>query len=218
MFEAVSSLLQNIVLVSFPQARFPIVRSCHWCKEILRAPWILAVRDKIRQHNICVCRTGKATSSQGQEKKELQCPTPKKPSNGKLVSCNDRSFQGSCKITCDRGYYLHGPSVRYCATSGNSLKWTGNTPTCRVKTCKSLTKPQNGQVMPEICTTAPKHRQKCTFSCNAGYTGSKNTPFSITCDDGHWSSSTVFYCSDLTPPKFDNCPSPLNVSADSGST
>lgn len=72
--------------------------------------------------------------------------------------------------------------------------------------------------MPEICTTAPKHRQKCTFSCNAGYTGSKNTPFSITCDDGHWSSSTVFYCSDLTPPKFDNCPSPLNVSADSGST
>ena len=64
-----------------------------------------------------------------------------------------------------------------------------------VKTCKGLTKPQNGRVTPEICTTAPKHLQKCTFSCNVGYTGSKRTPFSITCYDGRWSSSTGFYCS-----------------------
>ena len=64
-----------------------------------------------------------------------------------------------------------------------------------VKTCKSLTRPENGRVTPEICTREPKHRQKCTFGCNAGYTGYKRTPFSITCYDGHWSASTGFYCS-----------------------
>lgn len=62
---------------------------------------------------------------------ELECPEPEKPKNGKLVSCSDRKYQGSCKIKCDPGYSLNGPSVRYCTTSGESVKWTGSTPTCQ---------------------------------------------------------------------------------------
>ncbi|XP_020621701.1 sushi repeat-containing protein SRPX-like [Orbicella faveolata] len=87
-----------------------------------------------------------------------------------------------------------------------------------VKRCAKLTEPQNGRVTPEICKTTPKHRQRCTFYCNAGYAGSKSTPYSITCDDGDWSSSIGFYCADRTPPKFNNCPISLNVYADSGQT
>lgn len=166
----------------------------------------------------CSCKTGYKKS--GLKCEKLQCPTPTRPSNGKLESCHDRSYRGSCKVTCYRGYYLNGPSVRYCLTSGNSVKWTGSTPTCQVKTCQRLPDPQNGQIRPEICKTAPKHGQRCTFSCNAGYTGSESTSYSITCEDGSWRrSSTGFYCSDRTPPKFNNnCPIFLNVSADSGQT
>ena len=62
----------------------------------------------------------------------LKCPEPKEPKNGEL-SCSDHSYRGMCSIKCNPGYSLNGPSVRRCVTSGDSVKWTGSTPTCQSK-------------------------------------------------------------------------------------
>ena len=57
-----------------------------------------------------------------------KCPFPKELKNGQLYFRGQQPSHQMFDITCDRGYYLHGPSLRTCQPDG---KWSGDDPICK---------------------------------------------------------------------------------------
>ena len=61
-------------------------------------------------------------------------------------------------------FKLFGSSIRLCLPSG---KWSGDQPSCKVKTCRPMKPPNNGYVS---CTTRNYQVDTiCEFGCNFGY-------------------------------------------------
>ena len=62
------------------------------------------------------------------------CGNPGEPDNAIVIMGNHWAGE-YIRYLCNPGYTMIGPAVRRCLPSG---KWSGNTPTCKVKNVNSL--------------------------------------------------------------------------------
>lgn len=97
-------------------------------------------------------------------------PKLQNPSNGR-VECTNKNIEGSvCTFSCERGYDLSGTDGKTleteCRNDGDSTSWTVAAPTCQVRRCPRLEKPENGDV---LCQNGRIVGSKCTFTCNMGF-------------------------------------------------
>ena len=106
----------------------------------------------------CRCREG-FTYKRGQCV-VMDCPANLPPENGYFIRNECKNvFNSACGVRCNSGYQvtnnllthclghtilqMSGSSVRLCLPSG---QWSGEAPTCRVKTCRQMSPPTNGFV------------------------------------------------------------------------
>ncbi|XP_056432175.1 sushi, von Willebrand factor type A, EGF and pentraxin domain-containing protein 1-like [Gadus chalcogrammus] len=120
----------------------------------------------------CVCERGHYGKGQQHECTVVHCPKLSPPANGFFIqnACNNR-HDAACGVKCLPGFDLQGTGIRLCQADG---AWSGTTPSCRVRSCPPLSRPQHGHMR---CTEeggggvgggAP-YRAECTAGCERGY-------------------------------------------------
>uniref|UniRef100_A0A8C4ZWE3 Sushi, von Willebrand factor type A, EGF and pentraxin domain-containing protein 1 n=1 Tax=Gadus morhua TaxID=8049 RepID=A0A8C4ZWE3_GADMO len=118
----------------------------------------------------CVCQPG--YRAVGLACQVVHCPKLSPPANGFFIqnACNNR-HDAACGVKCLPGFDLQGTGIRLCQADG---AWSGTTPSCRVRSCPPLSRPQHGHMR---CTEeggggvgggAP-YRAECTAGCERGY-------------------------------------------------
>uniref|UniRef100_UPI00398EE43F sushi, von Willebrand factor type A, EGF and pentraxin domain-containing protein 1 n=1 Tax=Pristiophorus japonicus TaxID=55135 RepID=UPI00398EE43F len=111
----------------------------------------------------CVCKEGYRPV--GQVCQVVQCPELQPPQNGYFIqnSCNNH-YNSACGIRCKLGFDLVGSSIRLCQSNG---LWSGLDPSCRVRSCARLRKPEHGSIN---CSTGDtSYKTICYVTCNKGY-------------------------------------------------
>ncbi|XP_018783178.1 PREDICTED: fibrillin-1 isoform X2 [Bactrocera latifrons] len=76
-------------------------------------------------------------------------------------------YNTRCKVWCNQGYRLEGPTQRFCNASG---QWDDFESRCVPTTCPRLNQPNNGGIVPAACTTG--HAvigERCQLRCQPGY-------------------------------------------------
>uniref|UniRef100_A0A4W3I336 Sushi, von Willebrand factor type A, EGF and pentraxin domain containing 1 n=1 Tax=Callorhinchus milii TaxID=7868 RepID=A0A4W3I336_CALMI len=112
----------------------------------------------------CVCKEGYRALGQLCQA-VVQCPELQPPQNGYFIQnvCNNQ-YNAACGIRCKVGFDLSGSSIRLCQSNG---QWSGSDPSCRVRTCPRLRKPEHGFV--NCSTNSPSYKTVCHVTCNKGY-------------------------------------------------
>ncbi|KAK4887668.1 hypothetical protein RN001_003939 [Aquatica leii] len=124
----------------------------------------------------CKCKSGYRAS------KDYKCETIKclklsPPKNGYFVRRKEcgNVLNNACGVRCEVGFSLIGSSIRLCQMNGT---WSGDAPSCQVKTCKSLPTPAHGSISCAHADLGTKYKNSepdmpvdtvCSFSCNKGY-------------------------------------------------
>ncbi|XP_061395029.1 fibrillin-1-like, partial [Musca vetustissima] len=101
-----------------------------------------------------------------------QCHPLAAPPNG-AIHCTKyrhkkkRFYQTRCKVWCNPGYVLQGPTHRYCNASG---QWDNHDNLCLPKTCPPLATPLSGVITPLSCLLGQSGvGEQCHLKCNAGH-------------------------------------------------
>jgi hypothetical protein len=100
------------------------------------------------------------------------------PENGYIVKKRDcgNVLNSACGIRCEVGYTLVGSSIRLCQKNAS---WSGDKPSCQVKTCTKLIPPAYGSMIcshSDLGITYNDTEQNlpvdtvCTFKCQDGKT------------------------------------------------
>ncbi|CRK94788.1 CLUMA_CG008282, isoform A [Clunio marinus] len=77
-------------------------------------------------------------------------------------------YRTKCAISCDKGYKLHGPSIKHCNGTGY---WDDNgDPICVPLACPRLAKPDHGTILPANCMYGETFSgERCFLHCPSGY-------------------------------------------------
>ncbi|KAJ8262626.1 hypothetical protein GJAV_G00168500 [Gymnothorax javanicus] len=111
----------------------------------------------------CVCKPG--YSPMGETCEVVHCPQISPPENGFFIQnvCNNH-FNAACGVRCKPGFHLTGSSIRLCQPNGH---WSGSDPSCRVRTCRTLSPPRHGRL--NCSEGSASFRTRCEIYCAAGY-------------------------------------------------
>ncbi|XP_023867076.2 sushi, von Willebrand factor type A, EGF and pentraxin domain-containing protein 1 [Salvelinus sp. IW2-2015] len=111
----------------------------------------------------CVCKQG--YRSRGKTCEEVYCPELSPPGNGFFIHnvCNNQ-FNAACGVRCQPGYDRQGSGIRLCQPNGT---WSGSPPSCRVRSCPTLSPPQHGHM--NCSTGVASYRAACEVRCAKGY-------------------------------------------------
>ncbi|XP_052810469.1 uncharacterized protein LOC128238517 isoform X2 [Mya arenaria] len=94
------------------------------------------------------------------------CGSVDVPANGTIENPNETSFKNVTRFKCNLGYTLIGNVSMVCSVNSSGIMfWSGAIPTCRIKDCAALGRPDNGEVHYQSTT----YRQNATYKCNNGY-------------------------------------------------
>ncbi|KAK1890334.1 Sushi von Willebrand factor type A EGF and pentraxin domain containing protein 1, partial [Dissostichus eleginoides] len=111
----------------------------------------------------CVCKPGYQPI--GMTCQVVYCPALSPPENGFFIQnvCNNH-FDAACGVRCQPEFDLQGTGIRLCQADGS---WSGTPPSCRVRSCPALTRPQHGSLR---CTDGGSSRRaECQQGCERGY-------------------------------------------------
>nr|XP_022902897.1 sushi, von Willebrand factor type A, EGF and pentraxin domain-containing protein 1-like isoform X2 [Onthophagus taurus] len=129
----------------------------------------------------CKCKSGFQPTNDNRCE-VLKCEKLAAPEHGYFVKKRECAnvLNSACGIRCEIGYILEGTSIRLCQANAT---WSGQEPSCLVKTCEALQTPLHGnmtckhQELETTYTNEPKLPVDtvCSFSCDQGRTllGSK---------------------------------------------
>nr|XP_046184667.1 sushi, von Willebrand factor type A, EGF and pentraxin domain-containing protein 1-like isoform X3 [Oncorhynchus gorbuscha] len=111
----------------------------------------------------CVCKQG--YRSQGKTCEVVYCPELSPPGNGFFIHnvCNNQ-FNAACGVRCQPGYDRQGSGIRLCQPNGT---WSGSPPSCRVRSCPTLSPPQHGYM--NCSKGVASYRAACEVRCAKGY-------------------------------------------------
>ncbi|XP_064877916.1 sushi, von Willebrand factor type A, EGF and pentraxin domain-containing protein 1-like isoform X4 [Oncorhynchus nerka] len=111
----------------------------------------------------CVCKQG--YRSQGKTCEVVYCPELSPPGNGFFIHnvCNNQ-FNAACGVRCQPGYDRQGSGIRLCQPNGT---WSGSPPSCRVRSCPTLSPPQHGHM--NCSKGVASYRAACEMRCAKGY-------------------------------------------------
>ncbi|KAI4808144.1 hypothetical protein KUCAC02_000212 [Chaenocephalus aceratus] len=111
----------------------------------------------------CVCKPGYQPI--GMTCQVVYCPALSPPENGFFIQnvCNNH-FDAACGVRCQPEFDLQGTGIRLCQADGS---WSGTPPSCRVRSCPALARPQHGSLR---CTDGGSTRRaECQLGCERGY-------------------------------------------------
>ncbi|XP_023294548.2 fibrillin-2 isoform X6 [Lucilia cuprina] len=101
-----------------------------------------------------------------------QCQPFEAPANGE-IHCTKyrhkkkRFYNTKCKVWCNQGYRLEGPSHRHCNASG---QWDDHENKCLPIVCPRIPTPRNGVMLPQSCSLGSTYMgEQCRLKCNAGF-------------------------------------------------
>uniref|UniRef100_A0A0K8V5N2 Fibrillin-2 n=1 Tax=Bactrocera latifrons TaxID=174628 RepID=A0A0K8V5N2_BACLA len=100
-------------------------------------------------------------------------------------------YNTRCKVWCNQGYRLEGPTQRFCNASG---QWDDFESRCVPTTCPRLNQPNNGGIVPAACTTG--HAvigERCQLRCQPGYVPI-GLSVAICTAELTWSPNATFEC------------------------
>ncbi|KAL4229789.1 hypothetical protein ACF0H5_010180 [Mactra antiquata] len=123
-------------------------------------------------NNISQCTPSGSWSS---SEPSCLCVSPSVPTNGSVILSANLSM---VTYSCDLGFTINGPEVRYCETDGTG--WTSLDPTCTL--CESITPPNNGSVT----TSSNGTFTTVIYSCDTGFT-MNGSDLSVCLSNGSWS-------------------------------
>ncbi|CAH0560178.1 unnamed protein product [Brassicogethes aeneus] len=122
----------------------------------------------------CKCKLG-YENTKDYRCQPIKCPKIQIPQHGILVKKREcgNVLNSACGIRCEVGYTLVGKSIRLC--QGNAT-WSGKTPSCEIKVCKTLPPPKNGSMecshsdleLSDEVNDLPVDTT-CTFTCGKGF-------------------------------------------------
>ena len=107
---------------------------------------------------IRVCQSNGTWSGPEPECKQVQCPSPSDPQNGRVVA-QGLLYTNTLRYECERGYKLEGDETRECLANGT---WSGVLPSCSATHCGPPPTIDGGESMQENTDigSAPKYRCK----------------------------------------------------------
>jgi len=169
----------------------------------------------------CVCNAGFTDDGlggcTGGSATPIICPVPQSASNNAVITCSATGTANdgdTCSYTCNQGYTDSGSGTIACGDNGSG---TGEftTPTCTLDgsgTAQTCTLPASSSNNAAIdCSSASTpdatEGEKCTYSCDAGYTDAGNGE--IICTGGAFEtpSCQAITCPALSAPDNGNAPS-----------
>ncbi|XP_070502012.1 fibrillin-2-like [Chironomus tepperi] len=122
----------------------------------------------------CVCPSGTKLSRDKTECIEIknECkPLIVKNGNTRCSRSRHKTqlfYRTKCAISCDKGYKLHGPSIKHCNGTGHWDDY-GN-PICMPLACPRLLKPEYGTILPTNCMYGDTFAgERCFLHCPTGY-------------------------------------------------
>ncbi|XP_012157231.1 fibrillin-1 isoform X2 [Ceratitis capitata] len=100
-------------------------------------------------------------------------------------------YNTRCKVWCNEGYRLQGPTHRFCNASGN---WDDFESQCVPTACPRLPAPLNGELVPAPCTTGKVSAGgSCRLRCLPGYVP-LGLSVGICTAELTWSNNASFEC------------------------
>lgn len=152
----------------------------------------------------CKCQLGYALAADRktcEKRLEMrdQCHPFEAPINGE-IHCTKyrhkkkRFYNTKCKVWCNQGYRLEGPSQRFCNASG---QWDDYQNQCLPIVCPRIPIPQNGVILPQSCSLGTTYMgEHCRLKCNVGYVPVGKT-VSVCTSQMQWSYDGSFECSPI---------------------
>ncbi|XP_053955378.1 fibrillin-2 isoform X2 [Anastrepha ludens] len=125
-----------------------------------------------------------------------QCPPFAAVANGDFHCTKYRHkkkhfYNTRCKVWCNEGYRLEGPTQRFCNASG---RWDDFESRCLPTVCPRLQPPLNGVIMPAVCTTGKVFMgERCRLQCLPGFVPLGKSVGVCTADLS-WSHNASFEC------------------------
>ncbi|KAF5274861.1 hypothetical protein FQA39_LY07043 [Lamprigera yunnana] len=124
----------------------------------------------------CKCKSG-YRPAKGNSCESIRCSKLVPPEHGYFVRRKEcgNILNNACGVRCEVGYALIGSSIRLCQKDGN---WSGESPSCQIKTCNSLPIPLPGSISCVHADLGIKYNESdpnmpvdtvCSFSCETGY-------------------------------------------------
>lgn len=106
----------------------------------------------------------------------IKCKKLDPPVHGYFVKRQEcgNVLNNACGVRCEVGYTLTGNSIRLCQMNGT---WSGNSPSCQVKTCLPLPSPLHGKITCSHSDLGILYNETeaslpvdtmCTFKCEHG--------------------------------------------------
>ncbi|XP_050333374.1 fibrillin-1 isoform X2 [Bactrocera neohumeralis] len=149
----------------------------------------------------CKCSLGYRLASDRRTCERLlesrdQCAPFTAPANGDFHCTKYRHkrkhfYNTRCKVWCNQGYRLEGPTQRFCNASG---QWDDFESRCVPTTCPRLHQPINGEIAPAACTTSNAViGERCQLRCQPGYVPI-GLSVAICTAELTWSPNATFEC------------------------
>ncbi|KAM7358330.1 uncharacterized protein ACRADG_003345 isoform 2-T3 [Cochliomyia hominivorax] len=125
-----------------------------------------------------------------------QCAAFEAPANGE-IHCTKyrhkkkRYYNTKCKVWCNRGYRLEGPTQRYCNASG---QWDEHENKCLPIVCPRIPTPRNGVMLPQSCSLGTTFMgEHCRLKCNVGFVPAGKS-VAVCTSQMQWSYEGTFEC------------------------
>ncbi|KAL9960408.1 hypothetical protein ACROYT_G033860 [Oculina patagonica] len=132
------------------------------------------------------------------------CPALPTPSNGIRQSCTGTTieyYDTVCLFSCNVGFYARGSYLRKCQENGI---WSGRDFHCQAVGCVPLGIPPRAILLNPSC--GDTYGSNCVFGCQSGYSSADGNVTRTCLSSEQWSGNPI-YCTDNTPPSFNNtCP------------
>ncbi|XP_049313290.1 fibrillin-3 isoform X2 [Bactrocera dorsalis] len=149
----------------------------------------------------CKCSLGYRLASDRRTCERLlesrdQCTPFTAPANGDFHCTKYRHkrkhfYNTRCKVWCNQGYRLEGPTQRFCNASG---QWDDFESRCLPTTCPRLHQPINGEIVPAACTASNAViGERCQLRCQPGYVPI-GLSVAICTAELTWSPNATFEC------------------------
>lgn len=149
----------------------------------------------------CKCSLGYRLASDRRTCEHLletrdQCTPFTAPANGDFHCTKYRHkrkhfYNTRCKLWCNQGYRLEGPTLRFCNASG---QWDNFESRCVPTGCPRLSPPVNGEIVPATCTTGnAAFGERCQLRCLPGFVP-VSLSVGICTAELTWSHNATFEC------------------------